>query len=304
MAARPQTVAQQRAKKLAEQTHDDKLLTPILGNIGQAYQFLGQLDSALYYTRRGYAFDRRFHDWHSEIGDLSLLGDMEAQHGDTVAARRCYRQCIRRAEGMPVSYALCRSYLGLARLAHAGHDPARALRYGRQALAASRRGRYAKGVFEASSYLAREYAGHGDPATAYRYLAEAATVRDSLFSHERVAQVQALGFSEQMHQQELAAEQLRQEAARQRRLLLAALAALALASAFTYLLLARRRLRREVEFARERQALERQQARAVLEAEEAERRRIGADLHDGLGQLLSGRQLRLRIHVLDLHKFG
>jgi two-component system NarL family sensor kinase len=53
------------------------------------------------------------------------------------------------------------------------------------------------------------------------------------------------------------------------------------------LLYNRRRLQQKVELEQQRQRQERQRARAVLETEEAERRRIGADLHDGVGQLLS-----------------
>ncbi|TLM95592.1 hypothetical protein FDY95_07355 [Hymenobacter jeollabukensis] len=291
-----------RAKKLAEQKQDFVLLTPVLGNIGQAYQFLGQLDSALRYTRRGYDFDRRFHDWHSEIGDLALLGSMEAQRGDSAAARRYYQLCIQRAEGMPVSYALCRAYLGLARLAEAAHQPDRALAYARQALRAGQRGYYPKGIFEASNYLAQVYAARGDAASAYRYLANAVVTRDSLFSQRKLAQVQALSFSEQLRQQERTEQRLKSDASRRQNLLLGALGLTALAGGLLYLLLNRRRLQREVEFARERERLERQRHAAVLKAEENERRRIGSDLHDGLGQLLTAAKLNLHALNQQLHR--
>jgi signal transduction histidine kinase len=64
-----------------------------------------------------------------------------------------------------------------------------------------------------------------------------------------------------------------------------------------WLLYNRRRLRREVEFALERQQLERLRATAVLDAEEAERRRVGADLHDGVGQMLS--VVKLNVDALN-----
>ena len=292
----------QRAIALARQRRDNVLLTPILGNIGQAWLNLGRPDSARRYLREGYAFDLRFRDRHSEIGDLSLLGDVEAGSGHAAAARAYYRQTIERARGMPVSYALCRAYLGLARLAGAARQPAQALAYGREALGASRRGGYAKGVFEASGYLAEVYRAQNDYPTAYRYLAAAGATRDSLFSQVKVAQLQALAFGEQMHQQELADQRLSAAAARRQRLLLAGLVALAGAAGLTYLLLNRRRLRREVEFAQERQLLERLRAQAVLAAEEAERRRIGADLHDGVGQLLTAAKLNLHALAEELRE--
>ena len=283
-----------RAIVRARQQRDYVLLTPILGNVGQAYLLAGQTDSARYYTRQGYAYDVRFHDRHSEIGDLSLLGDVEAKRGNVRAARNFYRQSIGRAQGMPVSYALCRSYLGLAR---SSEQLGAALRYGEQALNASLRGGYAKGVFEASNYLAAQYAHQGNPAAAYRLLAKAVATRDSIFSQVKLAQLQALGFSEQMRQQEARERQLRIASTHRQRLLLAALVLVAMAAGVAYLLLNRQRLLREVEFVQERQHLERLRAHAVLEAEEAERRRIGADLHDGVGQLLTAAKMNL--HALD-----
>ena len=282
-----------RASARARQQHEYVLLTPILGNIGQAYQQLGQADSARRYLREGYAFDRRFHDRHSEIGDLSLLGDVEAGSGHPVEARRYYQQSIDRARNMLVSYALCRAWLGLSRLASQARQPDQALAYGREALRASRQGGYAKGLFEASSYLATIFSARGDHAQAYRSLAAAVATRDSLFSKAKVAQVQALAFGEQMRQQALDEKLLNSVAERRQRLLLGCLLGLALAAGFAYLLLNRRQLRREVEFGQERQQLERQRAQAVLEAEETERRRIGADLHDGVGQLLTAAKLNL-----------
>ena len=214
-----------RAKAQAERQRDYRLLTPIPGNIGQAYLEAGKLDSAFYFTRLGYALDRRYADRHSEIGDLSLLGDIEARRGHPAAAEAYYRRSIARAQGMPVSYALCRSYLGRARLARARRAPAEAMRLAGLALLASQQGRYAKGVFEASNYLAAGLAARGDGAQAYRYLKAAATTRDSLFSQDRMVQVQALSFSEQLRQQNQAEGARRAAAGRRQNLLLAALAA-------------------------------------------------------------------------------
>ena len=282
-----------KARAQAEALHDSVLLTPILGNIGQAHLRNNQLDSAWYFTHRGYEYDLRFRDRHSEIGDLSLLGDVEVQRRRPGAARGYYRASIARAQGMPVSYALCRSYLGLARLSLAGQRNDSAIYHGLQALQASRRGRYAKGVFEASGLLADVCAARGNMGRAYSFLRVAAATRDSLFSQTRTAQVQALDFNEQLRENDLAAQRLRAAARRQQQLLLAALTAVIVVAVLVYLLLSRQRLRREVEFAQERQQLERQRAQAVLEAEEAERRRIGYDLHDGVGQLLTVAKLNL-----------
>jgi two-component system, NarL family, sensor kinase len=281
-----------RAIALARRTRDVKLLTPIMGNVGRAYLELRQPDSAWAYTWRGYLLDLQQGDQHSEIGDLSILGDISAYRGQYTTARHYYQQAIRRAAGMPVSYALSRSYLGLARLMRNGR-PAAALGYARQALATGLAGRYAKGVFDASDYLAALYADGGNHAEAYRFLRAAAATRDSLFSQSRVTQVQALSFSEELHRQELAEEGEQAAAQRRQTVLSLALVGAVAAAAVGYLLISQRHLRREVEFAQERQQLERQHSKAILDAEQNERRRVGADLHDSVGQLLSATKITL-----------
>ncbi|MCA8831137.1 sensor histidine kinase [Hymenobacter pini] len=281
-----------RAVRNARRYHDIVLLTPILGNIGRAYLELNQPDSAWAYTWRGYQLDVQQRDRHSEIGDLSILGDIAAQQGRANTAQFYYRRAISRAVGMPVSYALSRSYLGLARLMRR-QQPAVALRYARQALAAGLAGRYAKGAFEASDYLADLYADGGNSAEAYRYLRAAAATRDSMFSQSRMAQVQALSFSEELHQQELAEEGEQAAARRWQIVLMVALAGAVAAGVVGYLLISRRHLRREVEFVQERQRMERLHSKAILDAEQNERRRVGADLHDSVGQLLSATKITL-----------
>ncbi|MDU0371321.1 histidine kinase [Hymenobacter endophyticus] len=292
-----------RAAANARQHHDVALLTPILGNIGRAHLELNRPDSAWYYTWQGYQLDLQQADVHSEIGDLSILGDIAARQGKSNQARYYYGQAIRRAAGMPVSYALSRAYLGLARLAR-NQQPRQALRYARRAIAVGEAGSYAKGVFEASDYLADLYADEGNTAEAYRHLRAAAALRDSLFSQYHVGQVQALTFSEELHQQQLA-EQGAQATARRWRIGLAVALLGAIAAALVgYLLISRRHLRREVGFVQERQRMERLHSRAILAAEQNERRRIGADLHDSVGQLLSATKITLgalqrRLHLSD-----
>ena len=140
----------------------------------------------------------------------------------------------------------------------------------------------------------------GRPAEALLWQKRFMVLNDSLYEKgnaEQAAELQAKYEADKKEARNmLLASQLRtqQQVIRRRNVQLGAgLAIAALLTGLAYLLDNRRRLRREVEFAQERQTLERQRAAAVLEAEEAERRRIGADLHDGVGQLLTAARLNL-----------
>jgi two-component system NtrC family sensor kinase len=216
-----------RAKALAAQAGDSALLTRVMGNIGNAYQQLGMLDSALYYLHQGYTLDLRRHDLTSEVGDAAMLGNVYTALNQPQLARRYYRASIRRAEKPGIIFALCRAYLGLARLyqKEGGAQVDSALYFGRQALAAGQQRPYPKGVLEASLLLSAAYAARRDSSTAFRYLTLAAANRDSLFSQAKIAQVQALAFGELLHQQERAEQEAQVAAQHRQNWLLAALAA-------------------------------------------------------------------------------
>ena len=216
-----------RARAMAEQHHNLSLLTRVMGNIGNVYQQLNHPDSALPYLRRGYALGLRRHDIASEAGDAAMLGNIYARLGQPAQARTYYRRSIGQAAGPRITFALCRAYLGQARLwAPPGPAPAdSALYFGLQALAAGQLGHYPKGVLEASRFLAATSAARHDSAAAYRYALLANATSDTLFGQARMAQVQALAVAESLRQQELADQQARVTTERRQLWLLAALAA-------------------------------------------------------------------------------
>lgn len=215
-----------QSKKMAEKISNQKLLTRVLGNIGNVYQQLNRLDSALFYLKKGYALDLLNHDLVSEVGDAGMLGNVYARLGRAGLAQYYYRRSIKRARKPHITFALCRAYLGQARLfERAGSQWAdSALVYGRLALEAGQLGHYPKGVLEASQFLAATWAARQDSASAYRYLALADATRDSLFSLSKMAQVQALDMNERLRQQEQADQQEQAAAERRQRWLLMALA--------------------------------------------------------------------------------
>ncbi|OGX85815.1 ATP-binding protein [Hymenobacter glacialis] len=210
-----------RAKAVAEKSSNIKLLTRVMGNIGNVYQQLHQLDSALYYLQRGYVLDVQEHDLTSEVGDAAMLGNVHAALGNPRVAQAYYRRSIRRARGGHITFALCRAYLGQARVyeRQGGTQADSALYVAKLALAAGQQGRYPKGILEASQFLAAAYAAQRDTATAFRYLTLATATRESLFGLAKMAQVQALGLSERLREDELA-DQQRLAAARRRQVAL------------------------------------------------------------------------------------
>ena len=225
--SRPALFYLRRAKAVAERSHAEAVLTRVLGNIGNVYQQLHQPDSALYYSRQGLALDLRNHDLTSEVGDAATLGNIYASLGDRQQARHYYRYSLRRSLGDGFTFALCRAYLGQARLFYplAGPPTDSAFYFARQALSTARRGNYPRGQFEAAQFLASAQAARHDTAAAFRYLQLANVTRDTLFSATKLSQMQALDVSERMRLSELDVQRTQAATHRRQIWLLAALAA-------------------------------------------------------------------------------
>ncbi|SMB93420.1 histidine kinase, partial [Hymenobacter roseosalivarius DSM 11622] len=217
-----------KAKRVAEKSRNVKLLTRIMGNIGNVYTQLNRLDSARHYLQVGYAMDLSQHDLISEVGDAATLGNIYAQLGNPRLAKHYYRRSIQRALGQHITFALCRAYLGQAKLFKKEQGPwsDSTLYFAHKALAAAQEGNYPKGVLEASRFLSATYAARRDNGRAFRYLTLASTTRDSLFSQTKMAQVQALEVSEQLRQQELAIQQAQTDDEHRSHWLIAALASI------------------------------------------------------------------------------
>ncbi|MBJ6109692.1 tetratricopeptide repeat protein [Hymenobacter sp. BT523] len=238
----------------------------------------------------------------SSVAVLALynLGGVALKQKNGAEAHRYYRQtlAIDQAEGNEQGQA--ESWLNLGDALALLHRTREAEDAYQHALQLSRRVHALPIVRVVYNGFASLYEGNGQPAKALQWQRRFQFLNDSLFQEQTTQQVAELQTKYETEkkdaQNRLQAVQLREQQQLIRRrttLLWAGALVVLLLAGVAYLLVGRRRLRREVEFAQERQHLERLRAAAVLEAEEGERRRIGSDLHDGVGQLLTAAKLNL-----------
>jgi len=160
-------------------------------------------------------------------------------------------------------------------------------------------------VMDASKLMSEYYAARGEFRNAWKEHLNYSTIKDSLFEAEKVKTIAGYQAQFETEKKEQRITVLRQETAiqqlriKQRNILLGALILLIIGGVFLgYFILNRRKLKAEAVLQAERNRQEQEAARAVLHAEERERRRLAADLHDGVGQLLSAALMNLN-HAYD-----
>lgn len=297
----PKAIAySQQSLQLISPNTDPEMYAGALRNIGQAYLNLFQPAQAAPYLQRALALARSSGDKPNQAALLLALGRLNIDAGKQAVAEPLLLEAQQIAEQIGDQLTLSRCLAALGNIARQQQQPAAAIaRYGRALAIAQEAGSY-EDLMQMYSGMAAAQASAGDFRQAYRNQQLFAQFTDSLFAETTTQQVTELQTKYETEKKEarnrLQAAQLRtqqQVIGRRNTQLVAGLLVAGLLAGLAYLLYTRRRLRREVEFAQERQHLTKLRSQAVLEAEEAERRRIGSDLHDGVGQLLTAAKLNL-----------
>ncbi len=155
-------------------------------------------------------------------------------------------------------------------------------------------------VMEAAGELSAYYASAQSFRNAWQELRHATRIKDSLFEQEKtkiIADYQTRYETEKKEQQISLLQQqadIQQLTIRQRNYLLISLVAfIGLGIVFIYLMMNRRKLKINAQLQQERHRQQEEATRAIMIAEERERRRIAADLHDGVGQTVSAALMHL-----------
>jgi len=270
------------------------------GNMGIVYMRLKRYDEALASHKRGLqvvkAANRLSHEafFYNDIGSTFLYG------GDTDSAIHYLKKSIAMREAMNETDEIAYTYNYLGEAYEKAGNLIEGERWIKKALQTAIDIHNSKQHYEALESLSDFYARNGKHDSAYVYLHRHKLYGDSISETRREALIDELATQYETEKKEQQIEILSQETAiqrlklRQRGLLLLAALGVLLASGVTvYFVLKQRKLRAE---ARLREAVSKQQeqeTRAVLDAEERERRRIAGDLHDGVGQLLSAALINL-----------
>lgn len=248
-----------KAERLTRQLGDRHTLAQALGNLGAAYTGLKDFRTAVRYHREGLALEE-------------ALGEQDAVASTLVGMGICLTN-LRDPAGLDFltrGLVLARQ-LGARPIEQSAHEA-----------------------------LSEAYETRGELKLALYHQRRLAAVKDSLLTSETSQQIQELRtqYDLEKHEQQNRIKSLqlteRDQMLRRRNWQLGALlGGLAAAAVVGWLLWNRARLRARLEAEQIAGRQQQERAAAVIEAEERERRRIGADLHDSVGQLLSAAKLNL-----------
>jgi two-component system NtrC family sensor kinase len=191
-------------------------------SISVAYNEMGNLDSALYYSQKIHGDIGSIMGDFRELRKLDQLGDIYRKKGEDKLALHYFRQLIRNTTTLHYPIYVSMAQQGMAKIFQKQGRLDSALIYARRSLTTIQdEAVYVQSagenlndwIADVSPYLSEIYIANHQPDSAYKYLKLSIDLKDSLFTLAKIRQFQNLTFNESIRkqQQEQQAEILKQQ---------------------------------------------------------------------------------------------
>ncbi len=192
------------------------------------------------------------------------------------------------------------TYLNLGQLYQMQADNKVSIKNLNLAIVLAKQSGYRQGAYQAYLLLSKAYAKNNQPDSALIAVNMGYTIKDSIInekSESKIAELETL-YQTEKREQELSLQ--KSKVSKKNWLLLASCIMILLLGFSSVLFVRKRMLQNKVLVQSE--VLKQQDiaTKAIIEAEENERRRIAAELHDGVGQMMSVAKMNLSVFENDL----
>jgi signal transduction histidine kinase len=293
-------------RKTADELRPSGVSYPLATNLGQLCQVLeqrGKIDDAYVVGQEALGMFTQL-GMDNEVASVNNeLGMIARRRGDDVAGIAYYRKALATAERIGDLTGQATYGMNVANVLNETGRVREALTYYDRALELCRAQGYADQHMSLLGGYISALKTTGDLAGAMRLQSELIALKDTVYAQERmraVSDMQVKYETERTEKELLAAEaradEQRAVIERQRLRMILLAAGLAVLVVITMLVLRLQRARHREQLDRQVIAEREQGLKAIVQGTDAERKRIAGELHDGVGQLLTG--LKYRIEML------
>lgn len=289
-----------RAMKLYESINDSAGVQMIWNESGVVFEYRGDYEEAIRRYRKSMEIARLRNDALGESYCLSFIGGVYMLQGKYRESELYAMECLDIRLRLKDTFSIAMTYSDLGTLYTAMKEYEKAER----SLARSNELSLKLGFQELLStnyqFLSELYSTQGKHEEALKYFRMATGIRDSIFSVAKARQIEELNTQYETGKKEQQIKLQQIAISRRNYIIAGAWLVLLLGLFLGWQVYRRRQLQEE---ARLQEAMIKQQeqaSRAVLEAEERERQRIGQDLHDGVGQMMSAAKINLSTFLSEI----
>ncbi|MBL7703459.1 MAG: tetratricopeptide repeat protein [Ferruginibacter sp.] len=290
----------QKAIAVLKKEKDSLNVANALYNLGDHYLKINQLDSALIFTKESQLLFNSIHDEVGEAYCLGNLGKIYSKSGNDLAGEANLDKAIGLLQGLNEFSAICEYLISMSDIYHDKKDNGKAKTYAVKSLELAQQYGLKKEISDANLKLSVLYEDAGDHVKSLIFYKEYIKYRDSVNNIQSVQQIADLRtdfeVSEKQKEVDLLETRNKLRSAERNGFVFASLllAALLAASVYFYTQKVKRnkmlvaQKMQEAEIGHQKELLQ-----SVITSQEAERKRIGMDLHDEVGAALS--TLRIKI---------
>ncbi|MES2650928.1 MAG: sensor histidine kinase [Bacteroidota bacterium] len=282
-----------RSLKEASLAKNNSLIANAYNNIGLVYEEKGEYKKALAQYQFSLIEYRKVKEKLGESYSLEYIGYVYFLMKNYSLAIENLEKSLALRKEINDSYGIAICMIELTEVYKAKGDLIRAIDYGKQATAFSKRINYPDMLQHGYLLLSKIYEQNNTYKEAYLAHKDYVLVKDSIFNATKSAQISELQTKYETEKKQQQISILNKENTIQKITIIAIVAAFFVSGFIAYLIYNRYKLKQNARLHQEVILQQDLATKAVLQAEENERKRISGELHDGLGQLFSAVKMNL-----------
>ncbi|MBS1783318.1 MAG: hypothetical protein JSS78_09650 [Bacteroidetes bacterium] len=285
-----------KAAQLAERVHLLQLLPLTYLNKSSCWGALGQMDSAEYYNQKALYFAEATDDLHTMANALAIRSNIQLMHNNRIEAIRSIEHAVEIRKHIGDPYYIVSDLTNLAD-AYSYISPQRAIVTATEAVDLARKSNLTTKLAAANIMLAQVNMLAGKYKEASSILMQTVMLKDTIYQQNKAEELAEVEAKYNLEKKDAAIQLLQKENELQdinhRNTLFQILGALiilifAITGFLFFTTLQRKRRRLEEKTTQEKSRLQ-----EIIKTQENERKRISADLHDGVSPILSAIKLNL-----------
>lgn len=288
-----------KAKEIYEKLNDPYLRGAVYNNLGNSYSLTNRLDSAAFYYTHAIEMQLKANDQYGLSIAYGGYASLLKQQGKINEAIQYYNKALALKDALNEVAGQSSVLLSLADIYAVKKNRPLQLDYLLKAKAIDEKNGLKKALIEVYKGLSDFYE-QADLPLSYAYFKKYNEVKDSVFNESSNRQITELNTKYQTGKKELQLKEKDLLITRKNLYITAIIGFLLLGAAVGFSYYRRFRFRQEKKLQLE---VIRQQdiaTKAVIEAEENERKRIAGELHDGIGQMMSAAKMNLSVFETEL----
>ncbi len=265
----------------------------ILNESGVAFHYNGNYDEAIKRYNASLAIQKQRNDSIGIGYSLEFLGTSYLMKKETQKGKYYLDEALKIRKALKDTFALAINYINIAEYYMNEGDNNNAIEYTKQTIALAKAINFTDLLRHSYQILSELYQKTGNYKAAYDNMSLYQTIKDSMYNADKSKQIEEL--STKYETEKNKAKIKEQEFSISKRNYWIAGILLILIAAFLIALSYYRRIKLQQKAKLQEVIMQQQElaTKAVIEAEEEERKRIARDLHDGVGQMMSAAKMYL-----------